>query len=251
MQASEVIVLTREPEDNRDLASRLERAGAQVREIPCILTRLRDPDPAELERLPAPGQVGALAFTSRRAVQGWVRWVGTASAGSWPRLLPVDRIAVAAVGRSTARALEEAGMKPGLVADPPTGESLARLLATHVPPDRCIVLPGGEMRAGGLEAGLEEAECTTRTLTLYANDDPRVPALDPFPVAAVFVASPSAGRRLLDAMPWMKACPFVSIGPTTSRALRELGVESIREPGPAPEHWLRALLDAAGVHDHA
>jgi uroporphyrinogen-III synthase len=239
---SKTVVLTREPEDNRDLADALRRAGARVREIPCVSTRLRDPDPGEISRLPDPADVGALAFTSRRGVMGWQRW---AAGSDWSGRLAREEVLVAAVGGRTARALDQAGVVAQLVADPPRGEVLAGLLADRLDAGRPVVLCGGQLRAGGLEQGLERAGHPVHPLTLYVNEAPRIPVLEPFAVAAVLVASPSAGRRLLAAMPWMRDCVFVSIGPVTSRALEELGVGDVREPGPDPADWERELVAAS------
>jgi uroporphyrinogen-III synthase len=101
------------------------------------------------------------------------------------------------------------------------------------------------MRAGGLERVLGDAGHAIATLTVYANDEPPIPRDGPFEVAAVLAASPSAARRLVAAMPWMAGCAFVSVGPTTTRALRELGVASVEEPGPDPADWEGALARAA------
>jgi uroporphyrinogen-III synthase len=238
-----VVVLTREEPDNRDLARALEDAGVAVRQIPCVATRLRDPDPDEVRDLPAAGRVGALAFTSRRAVRGWMRW---APGSAWSQELGKGSVVVAAVGPATAGALERAGIGCDLVAEPPTGESLARSLAGQVQVEREVVLVAGETRAGGLERELARAGRTLRILTLYASEPPAVPSLEPFEVAAVFVASPLTGRRLIDANPWIAGSQFVSIGPTTTRALHEMGVERVEEPGPRPGDWLEALLRAGG-----
>jgi uroporphyrinogen-III synthase len=235
MHARPAVVLTRESADNEELAGALERRGVPVRQIPCIVTRYRDPAPDEIEALGV-AVPAALAFTSRRAVRGWVRWEGRPDPGG---------ALVAAVGRATADELASLGMDAALIADPPQGRVLAALLAGRLEAGALVVSVGGELRAGGLEKGLAEASIVARPLTVYANDAPHVPSLEPFDVAAVFVASPSAARRLVAAMPWMLACRFVSIGPTTTGALRELGAGRIEEPGPEPGLWERALAAAA------
>jgi uroporphyrinogen-III synthase len=236
MHARPAVVLTRESADNEELARALERRGACVRQIPCIATRYRSPGAAEIEALAAAGPVAALAFTSRRAARGWARWKDRPDVGG---------AIVAAVGRATAAELGSLGLEASLVADPPRGDVLAGLLAGRLERGAVVASVGGEQRAGGLVEGLGAAALVERTLTVYSNDAPDVPALEPFDVAAVFVASPSAARRLLAAMPWMRSCPFVSIGPTTTGALRGLGVRRIEEPGPDPGQWQEALAAAA------
>ena len=54
-----------------------------------------------------------------------------------------------------------------------------------------------------------------------------MPVFDPFPVAAVFVAAPSAVERLLRYYPWLRDRPFLAIGATTQSALKELAVTTI------------------------
>ncbi len=240
MRSRPVVVLTREAADNEPLAGALARRGVTVRQIPCVATRYRDPGPGEVRALEASGPIAALAFSSRRAARGWERWTA--------RPDPGDAV-VAAVGRATATALESLGLSPSLVADPPRGGVLAGMLAGALERGALVASVGGEVRAGGLEKGLEAASIEVRPLTVYANDAPDVPALDPFDVAAVFVASPSAAGRLLAAMPWMRGCRFVSIGPTTSAALRQLGAARIDEPDPDPGRWEEALAAAAVEKD--
>ena len=234
MRSRAAVVLTREAEDNEALAAALERRGILVRQVPCLATRYREPDPGEIEAL-GDARAAALAFTSRRAARGWSLWEGRPDPG---------RAIVAAVGRATAAALESLELEPEVIADPPRGEVLAGLLAARLEAGDLVACVGGEMRAGGLEEGLAAASIEVRPLTVYANDAPDVPALDPFDVAAVFVASPSAADRLLAAMPWMRGRRFVSIGPTTSTALRELGATLVEEPGPDPAGWEEALVAA-------
>ncbi len=231
-QAGPVVVLTRAPEDNAAVASALRARGVEVREIPCVSFQYLDPGP-----LPHP--VGAVAFTSRRGVRGLARlehgleWLERASA-------------VAAVGPGTARELEAMGIEVGIVADPPEGRVLAGEISERLPWDLPLSCVAGDLTsARGLEATLTEMGRAFTKVTVYRNLAPHVPALPRFPVAGVLVASPSAARRLLGAMPWMAEARFVSLGPTTSDALSQFGVGSVvqvdaREPG----SWVQALLDA-------
>ena len=235
MRSRAAVVLTREAADNAALADALGRRGVAVRQIPCVATRYREPDPAELEAL-GTAAPDALVFTSRRAVRGWALWEDRPDHG---------RAIVAAVGPATAAELGPLGLEPDVVADPPRGDVLAGILAARLEKGGLVVSVGGEMRAGGLEEGLASASIEVRPLTVYANEAPDVPSLEPFDVAAVFVASPSAARRLLSAMPWLRGCRFVSIGPTTTAALRALGASRIEEPGPDPGQWERSLAAAA------
>ena len=233
MQARPSVVLTRDPADSRALCEALVRRGVPVVEIPCVSGRLVDPAEAEVAALPAAEVTGAVAFTSRRGAEGWARWPGRIAAAGVP---------VAAIGDSTARALEEAGIRPSMVADPPTGAALAVLLASRLAPPGNVILPGGDLRAGGLEEGLAAAGIAFFHLTVYVNEEPPITPLDPFPVAAIFVASPSAARRLVSAMPWMLGERFLAIGETTAAAIRDLGAARVEVAGRDLASWEAALV---------
>jgi len=247
--ARPAVVLTREGADNAPLARRLRAAGAVVREIPCASTRYRDPDEDEIRALPRARDVAALLFGSRRAVTGLTMWMQRSGEQTWARRALAGRPLLGAVGAATARALAGEGWKPDVVASPPTGESLAAAVSGRLHDGSVAVWPCGEIRAMGLTGGLEAAGISVRPLTVYANVRPEIPRLPPFPVASIFVAAPSAARRLLEAMPWMVDCRFVSIGPTTSEALASLGVGDVVEPGSVEDDWLEALVVASRVDD--
>jgi len=82
-------------------------------------------------------------------------------------------------------------------------------------------------------------------IVVYDNLEVAGLAQAPFPVGAVFVASPSAARRLLSANPWMRQASFVAIGPTTARCIETLDVARITISGPAFDDQLQCLMEAA------
>ncbi|MDP2907697.1 MAG: uroporphyrinogen-III synthase [Nanoarchaeota archaeon] len=226
------VVLTREREDNVELSTALREAGVPVLEIPCVETRYIRP-----EKLPA--GVDAVVFTSRRGVRGLFLL------GNRSELLPGEKTPViCAVGKATAEALAEEGFASGIVAEPPRGEVLAKLLTGRLPAGARVAVVRGNLRAGGLDEALERAGYRLEPVMVYENIKPEIPALEPVPVAAVFVASPSAGKRLLEANPWLKSCDFLAIGPTTAAALGELGVKFVEALEPDPEGWSEAICKA-------
>ncbi|RME22687.1 MAG: hypothetical protein D6806_12555, partial [Deltaproteobacteria bacterium] len=91
---------------------------------------------------------------------------------------------------------------------------------------------------------LEDAGHTVKALQVYRNVEPEIPELEEFGVDAVFVASPSAARRLLGKNPWMARALFFTIGKTTGEAVRGLGVRVWCSSVPAlrsgPSRWLGA-----------
>jgi uroporphyrinogen-III synthase len=215
---SPCVVLTREPEDNLLLAHALTRRGVPVRELPCVRTRFTVPQvPTE--------PPAAVAFASRRAVRGYVL------AGLHERLSSgAERPLVAAVGEATQAELASAGIPVDLVAVPPTGRALAQALHARLSSDGVVLVPRGSLAGGGLEPELESLGRAFLPLPVYANEAPTLAPLPLFPVAAVFVAAPSAARRLLGHAPWLREHPFLAIGPTTAVALAELGVQRILGP---------------------
>lgn len=229
MSSSPCVVLTRELEDNLLLARALAGRGVPVRELPCVQTRYVVPDSW-------PSSVAAIAFGSRRAVRGFVH------AGLGPRLLGgASRPLIAAVGEATRAELEACELAVDLVADPPTGLALAHALAARLEPGARVLVPRGSLAGGGLEPGLNELGRPCLPLVVYANEAPVLPSLEPFPVAAVFVAAPSAARRLLQCAPWLRTHSFLAIGPTTAAALRELGVDRILGPAMSTEQQTEIL----------
>jgi uroporphyrinogen-III synthase len=233
MPSGPVVVLTRESEDNLDLAKALLERGVMVREIPCISTRYIMP-----QRLPG-AQSDVVTFSSRRGVRGVVRrdLVG--------RLVPEEnRPLVAAVGQATAKELDSAGIEVDLVADPPKGTVLARLIMKAIEPPASIAVVRGNLRAGGMDAALEAVGFRVEPIIVYENVGPDILRLEPAPTAAVFVASPSAARRLVDKNPWIKGVHFCAIGPTTAAALAELGIGSVEEVGTDMDAQLEALYQA-------
>lgn len=237
MPTRPTVVLTREPRDNEALERALQARSIPVRQIPCVRTRYVDPSAEGQRILSGLGAGDVLAFTSHRAVTGFTRWTGSGEGLA-------GQVVVTAVGERTAQALRDVSMAPSIVASPPTGEQLARSILERLGTDVTVVLPGAEKRAGGLVDVLGEAGVRVHCVTVYRNEAPPIPRLEPFEVAAVFAAAPSAARRLIRAMPWMREVHFVAIGPTTARALHQLGAGDVMTPQPDPRAWEEALASA-------
>lgn len=227
MQAAPCILLTRAEEDNAPVAQALRDRGVVVRALPCTAVRLVCP-PA------APGHYDAVAFTSRWGVRGFV------AAGLRVAALAEGTL-VAVVGSATAEEAERHGIRVDLVADPQTGEALAVALEERLPAGAEVLVPGGTLPGGGLLSALCASGRPADALVVYENLVPDLPRLAPFPVAAVFVAAPSAAARLLAALPWLVASPFLAIGPTTLARLGDLGVHDARQIGTALDVQVETL----------
>lgn len=94
-----------------ELPDGLRRLGAEVARIVAYRTVLTPPDPAELRRAAETGTVRVVTFTSPSTVEGFLGGAGGAT-----MKLVRDRLAAAAIGATTADALEAADW-PAVVAD--------------------------------------------------------------------------------------------------------------------------------------
>jgi uroporphyrinogen-III synthase len=138
---------------------------------------------------------------------------------------------VAAVGPGTAAALERAGLSPGVVADVHTQEGLVDALGT--PPGRVLFVAAEGARSFLPEALGADVVRAYRTVELEVGS---LPAAD-----VALLASASAARAYARAG---GRGPAISIGPQTTAAAREAGVDVVAEAG---SHDLRGLVDCAAA----
>ncbi len=141
---------------------------------------------------------------------------------------------VASVGPATTEELAQRHHRVDLEAQPHTGRALAELLDSQLRPGLPVLVPQGDVGGGELVSRLAELERPFLPHVVYQNVAPNFEPIEPFPVAAVFVAAPSAARRLIAHYPWIAQAPFLPIGPTTHAALEELGVRRFLGPIEAP-----------------
>jgi uroporphyrinogen-III synthase len=242
MSSGPTVVLTREASDNAPLAASLEARGIPVREVACMRTRFLSPSHEQIRSLPGAVENPVLVFTSRRGVEGFFRsqplcaWFeGAVTRTQSPR------VRVAAVGPSTGEALQQHGVTPWVLADPPHAAGLARKLVECLSPDTPVVFVRGNLSMEILPENLRQAHFRVIPLLVYENYEPAIPTLQPFSVLAVVAFSPSAARRLLAGNPWMRSARFIVPGMTTERAVREMGVEVILISGPELSAMLTCL----------
>jgi uroporphyrinogen III methyltransferase/synthase len=242
------VAVTRARAQASGLAHRLEALGADVVQAPVIRVRqLGDPDRATLDPTP----YDLICVTSANGVAGLFERLedGTHPRGD-ARALAGTRIA--AIGAATARALAERGIVADVRPERSVAESLVEALA-EVPVQRALiarargardVLPGA-LRARGVEVEiLELYETVAEPLAAEALQALR---------AADYVTftSSSTVRFLLQAAGGAGGLSpgtrLVSIGPATSAALRDAGLEPHIEADPYDvEGMIAALLaDAA------
>ena len=118
------VLLPRSDRANPDLPSALAKNGAKVTEVVAYRTlRVADADQERLARV-VRGEVEAILFFSPSAVQSFVEACGKKQLG-----VLQGRVAIAAIGPVTARALRDAGVGQILVAEEATAEAVIRGLS--------------------------------------------------------------------------------------------------------------------------
>jgi len=235
------IVITRGAEAAAPLREALEGLGASVRVVATTVQM-----PAAGGDLAAVvsrrGTYSHLVFTSQAAV----RFFFAAAATLGARLEAWRDVRIAAVGPATAEALRQAGLEPALSVRSGGGKALAHALIEKegLAPGHRVLLPQSAIARPELREELEAAGVAVDAVTVYDTVPAGPQAVAPLvawldagqrPDGVVF-ASPSALRAFLDFLgergPEVFANPsvrIVTIGATTSRAVREAGFEVAAE----------------------
>jgi uroporphyrinogen III methyltransferase / synthase len=234
--AGRSVAVTRARAQASELARRLGALGAQVREAPVISVRELPGEPLD----PAPYDL--ICLTSPNGVEGLFRRLQ--DGGRDARALAAARIA--AIGPGTAAALAAHGISADIVPQKFLAESLVEALA-EVPVRRALVaralqarevLPDA-LRARGAEVEvLALYETTPEPLSEDALAAARVAEYITFTSASTvrFFLQAAGGEAALSAR-----TRIVSIGPVTSEALREHGMEPHIE---AERHDIEGMIAA-------
>jgi uroporphyrinogen-III synthase len=223
------VVVTRAEERDGPLSTELRSLGlpvlvwAAVRVLPTDTTRLE-------EALGRANSFDWIVFTSRHGVAA----VTARLSG------PPPGLRTAAVGRATAKVLEQHGWPVDLIGTEPGAAGLiARFAASGLARGARVLYPASSRALPILASGLEQlgAEVTTveayRTVAGAALDIEDCRSwIAREGVGAVTFASPSAVTELERALGrpdfarLLETAPAVAIGPTTARALAERGYPS-------------------------
>jgi uroporphyrinogen III methyltransferase/synthase len=232
------IAVTRARSQASALAARLRELGAGVVEAPAIRTR-----PLEAE-LPDLAVYDLVCVTSPNGAAELFARLG--AAGRDARALA--GLLVAAIGPGTARALEEHGIVADIVPERAVAEGLVSGLA-GVDVRRALIVRAREGR-DVLPDALRARGADVDVVALYETvaeplDEPTARAA----AAADYVTFTSAStvRYFLDAAGGLDGPRIASIGPATSTALRDAGLEPHVEADPhTPDGLVEALVaDAA------
>jgi uroporphyrinogen III methyltransferase/synthase len=218
------IAVTRAREQASALSAALAERGATVVEIP--LGRVAPPVDAGplVAALADPARFPWLAFTSANAVQAVAEHLS--ATGRDARALAGCRIA--AVGRATARALQEhLRLRADLVPTVEDAPHLAAALVASGAPGP-ILLPQAENARPELAAGLRAAGWAVTTAVAYRIEALPAPTdLDPATLDAVTLASAASAERFVAALGDRRKdlhARIYAIGPRTAEACAALGL---------------------------
>ena len=239
-------MLTRAVDDNAELRSRLEGAGATVIERPMM--SVEPPDDGGTELRAAVGRLASYHWLVVTSVNG-ARAVDHANRGRpWPPTLRV-----AAVGPATAAALAEAGLAATMVPAVATAADLVQafpVAARGTLPER-VLTPLAELASDVVEVGLAAKGYEVERVTAYRTEapDPADEAADPVatsagPADAVAFFSPSAVSRYVerhDDVPPLVVC----VGPATAARATTLGLPGVVVAVPHSTDGVLAALGSA------
>ncbi len=239
------IVVTRAADQAPALSGRLRELGAEVLEVPAVRIARLDLEPlrAALEEL---SDYDWIVFTSRNGVS--LFWEQLLVSGRDARALA--GLKVAAVGSATAGTLLEHGVAVDVIPERFVAEGLLESLRDRADVRGSRVLHvGAEGARDVLRAGLEELGASVTLLSVYRSVPQREgagnlrAALEQSEVDLVTLTSASAVAGLVGAVGAgaARAAPAASIGPITSAAARDAGLDVKIE---AAEATMDGLVDA-------
>ena len=239
------IVVTRAAQQAAELSERLRELGADVIEMPATQIARLDLAPlrTEIDRL---SLYNWLIFTSKNAIS--IFWEQLLGAGKDARVLA--GLNVAAVGPATAGALLEHGIAVDVIPTRFVAEGLIEMLKTRDDLGGAKVLyVTAEGARDVLPQALKDLGADVTRIETYRSivdgegAEKLVRAIEAGNVDLVTFTSASAVRGYVDAVGEDVALrvPAASIGPQTSDALREAGIEV---KGQAEESTLDSLASA-------
>lgn len=245
-----VIVVTRAVGQSRPLTEELRQRGATVLEFP-LVEFLPPRDESPFERAAANlSRYDWVVFTSQNAVRFFF------DAGARRERQPswAGRPAVAAVGSETERSLAARGVRVDLCPEKSSAAALLESLRPQVAGKK-ILLPQSNRANPTLAEQLRQSGAEVDAVVAYRTAAPATP--DPEllgrirhgAVDAIAFASPSAVQNFLELVgrSWLEAMAhrigWASIGPTTSAALRTLGLPVVEAERATSTGLARALAE--------
>jgi uroporphyrinogen III methyltransferase/synthase len=221
------VAVTRARAQASALAARLRELGAAVVEAPAIRTRALE------ATLPDVGSYDLLCVTSPNGASELLARLGDVRA--------LAGVTVAAIGPGTARALKAGGIVADVVPERAVAEGLVEALAA-VDLRRALIVRAREGR-DVLPDALRARGASVDVVALYETVAEPVDPSVVDGVDYVTFTSASTVRFFLEAVGRVDGPRVVSIGPATTAALREAGLEPAVEADPhTPDGLVEALL---------
>jgi len=231
------IVLTGAEGDSDDLRARLQACGGCVVEVPVIAIEPPDSwDPLDqaLSHLEA---YSWIAFASRNAVRSVHARLGALNQS----IDSLRSARIAAVGKSTAELLRQAGLQIDCLPAIANGPALAEAMAALGVAGRRVLLPCGNISRPELPAHLRIAGALVDQVVVYKTvlpagvDAATLELLRDGTVDLTILASPSAIHNLIAVLGGpasLQGHHLAAMGPTTAQAVSEYGLQAavVAEP---------------------
>lgn len=248
------VLLTRALRDSQVLGDILAAHGAEVSLLPAIgIEPPEDFDPLDRALFDL-ASYDWIAFASRNAVRATLGRLSALGLSLPPGL------AVAAVGRSTAAELSNAGIEVACVPEVETAEGMVTAMEQRGVAGVRVLLPAGDRSRPDLRRRLEAAGARVDAVIAYrtaipANADTALlEAVRRGEMDVIVLASPSAVENLqtlLAAPEPLVRAKLVCIGPTTAAAARVLGFEPAAVAShPSADGLADAILSLYPEHAH-
>jgi uroporphyrinogen III methyltransferase/synthase len=236
------VVVTRARAQASGLAATLQALGAEVVELPAIRIEPRLGTPELKQAIDAIQSYALVCLTSANGVELLFEALG--DAGFDARALA--QATIAAIGPGTAAALRGHGIEADIVPERSVAEALAESLAEVDVQDRPVLLARAAEGRDVIPDALRERGAKLDVVALYETvaEEPDPDALEAAQDADyVTFTSSSTVRNLIKAVDgrFPPSARVVSIGPVTSDAVREAGLEVAVE---AERHDVDGLLEA-------
>ena len=239
------VVVTRPAGQARELVQRLTALGAQVVELP--LTRIEPVvEPAQIDA--ALAQIAAYDIIVVTSVNGAECFSDRLAANATG---PAEHTTIIAVGAATAAALRGRGVRVDRIPQHATGREIVAELADVDLAGRRVLLPRAREGRPELPAGLRRAGAIVDDVAFY--DTVRCP-VEPAAAEAALAAddivltAPSGVEAFSALVGDTKdlRLRIVTIGPTTSTAVRDLGLTVSAESSEQSSEGLIAAIMALG-----
>ncbi len=227
------VVLTRPEPQAGDWMREIESFGARVISYPTI--RIVPTIDRETLRTALGRNYDWFLFTSTNAVDVFfaaIRDLGLA----FP-----EGVRTAAIGRATGDAILRAGHRLDFLPGKATGADLAAEWADLSKRPNTVLLPCGSRADTAVEDRLRSGGHTVHRVNLYDTLPAKVESLPPLesvPVDYLVFASPSAFENFQSIRSIPPGARIISIGPKTSRRIREAGVEFVE----AEEQTIESII---------